>query len=70
MKIKIIQKKSKIGISPSQRATLSALGLRKIGSVVEKEASPQIEGMIKKVDHLVSTAVSYTHLTLPTNREV
>lgn len=55
MKIKIIQKKSKIGISPSQRATLSALGLRKIGSVVEKEASPQIEGMIKKVDHLVST---------------
>lgn len=47
-KIKIIQKKSKIGASPSQRATLRALGLRKIGSVVEKDLSPQIDGMIKK----------------------
>jgi|TARA_B110000263_G_scaffold165732_1_gene144299 large subunit ribosomal protein L30 len=54
-KIKIIQRKSKIGVSPSQRATLRALGLRKIGSVVEKNLSPQIDGMIKKVDHLVST---------------
>jgi large subunit ribosomal protein L30 len=56
-KIKIIQKKSKIGASPSQRATLRALGLRKIGSVVEKDLSPQIDGMIKKVDHLISTEV-------------
>ncbi|MDG2100791.1 MAG: 50S ribosomal protein L30 [Dehalococcoidia bacterium] len=54
-KIKIIQRKSKIGASPSQRATLRALGLRKIGSVVEKDLSPQIDGMIKKVDHLIST---------------
>ena len=54
MKIKIKQIKSKIGVSPAQRATLSALGLRKIGSIVEKEATPQITGMIKKVDHLVS----------------
>ena len=54
-KIKIIQRKSKIGASPSQRATLKALGLRKIGSVVEKDLSPQIDGMIKKVDHLIST---------------
>tara|TARA_B110000438_G_scaffold9136_1_gene9162 strand:+ start:1538 stop:1720 length:183 start_codon:yes stop_codon:yes gene_type:complete len=54
-KIKIVQKKSKIGASPSQRATLRALGLRKIGSVVEKDLSPQIDGMIKKVDHLIST---------------
>ena len=53
-KIKIIQRKSKIGAS-SQRATLRALGLRKIGSVVEKDLSPQIDGMIKKVDHLIST---------------
>ena len=54
-KIKIIQRKRKIGASPSQRATLRALGLRKIGSVVEKDLSPQIDGMIKKVDHLIST---------------
>ena len=54
-KIKIIQRKSKIGASPSQRATLRALGLRKIGSIVEKDLSPQIDGMIKKVDHLIST---------------
>ncbi len=54
-KVSILQTKSKIGISPAQRDTLRALGLRKIGSKVEKELSPQIKGMIKKVDHLIST---------------
>jgi large subunit ribosomal protein L30 len=53
-KIKIIQIKSSIGISPNQRANLRALGLRKRGSEVEQDNSPQIEGMIKKVQHLIS----------------
>ena len=54
-KIIIFQRKSKIRASPAQRDTLRALGLRKIGSKVQKDLSPQIEGMIKKVDHLIST---------------
>ena len=54
-KVIMFQRKSKIGASPAQRDTLRALGLRKIGSRVEKELSPQIEGMIKKVDHLITT---------------
>ncbi|PIE86145.1 MAG: 50S ribosomal protein L30 [Bacteroidia bacterium] len=53
-KLKIIQKKSKIGSTVRQKRTLEALGLRKINSYVEVEASPQILGMIKKVNHLVS----------------
>ena len=53
-KIKIIQTKSNIGLSPNQRANLRALGLRKRVSEVEKENSPQIEGMVKKVEHLIT----------------
>ena len=53
-KIKIIQTKSNIGLSPNQRANLRALGLRKRGSEVEKDNSPQIEGMLKKVQHVIS----------------
>ena len=53
-KIKIIQIKSSIGLSPNQRANLRALGLRKRGSEVEKDNSPQIEGMLKKVQHVIS----------------
>ena len=54
-KIRIKQTKSKIGSSKRQKRTLEALGLRKINSVVEHEASPQIMGMVKKVNHLIST---------------
>ncbi len=53
-KIKITQVKSRIGSNPSQRATLDSLGLRKMNQTVEHNATPQIEGMIKKVKHLVS----------------
>lgn len=52
-KIKIIQTRSKIGSSKRQKDTLTALGLRKIGATVEHEATPQITGMVKKVNHLV-----------------
>jgi large subunit ribosomal protein L30 len=53
-KIKITQIKSKIGSTDRQKKTLEALGLNKINAVVEHEATPQIKGMVAKVQHLVS----------------
>ncbi len=52
-KIKITQIKSKIKSPERQKRTLDALGLRKLNTSVEKEATPQILGMVKKVTHLV-----------------
>jgi large subunit ribosomal protein L30 len=52
-RIKIKQIRSRIGRPNDQRRTLDALGLRKINSVVEHNATPQILGMVKKVSHLV-----------------
>ena len=52
-KVKIVQIKSKIGRPKDQKRTLEALGLKKINSVVEHNATPQIIGMINKVKHLV-----------------
>ena len=60
--IKIQQIKSKIGYPVDQKRTLEALGLRKIGQVVEKEDSPALRGMIRKVHHLV-TVIDYTVIT-------
>tara|TARA_A100001037_G_C15089129_1_gene608151 strand:- start:1092 stop:1274 length:183 start_codon:yes stop_codon:yes gene_type:complete len=53
-KLRITQLKSGIGTKPAQRATLKALGLRKIRHEVVQDDSPQIRGMIAKVIHLVS----------------
>ena len=52
-KIKVTLVKSTIGCKKDQIATVKALGLRKIRSVVEHNDTPQIRGMIKKVSHLV-----------------
>ncbi|MDR1429484.1 MAG: 50S ribosomal protein L30 [Spirochaetaceae bacterium] len=52
-KIKISLIRSTIGALPKQRATVRSLGLRKIGSSVEQEASPEILGMVRVVSHLV-----------------
>jgi large subunit ribosomal protein L30 len=52
--IKIKQVRSRIGWPKDQKRTLDALGLRKIGRVVEHEENPAILGMIEKVKHLVS----------------
>ena len=52
--IKIQQIKSKIGYPVDQKRTLEALGLHKIRQVVEKEDSPSLRGMIRKVRHLVA----------------
>jgi large subunit ribosomal protein L30 len=53
-KIRIRLIRSTIGSLPKQRATVRALGLRKIGSSTEQEASPAILGMIKVITHMVS----------------
>lgn len=52
-KILIKQKRSVIGVTPQQRATMRALGLRKINTVREHEDNPVIRGMIDKVHHLI-----------------
>ena len=51
-KIKITQIKSTIDRHFSQKATMQALGIRKLHQTVEKEATPQILEMLKKVSHL------------------
>lgn len=53
MKIRITLVRSVIGSLPKQRSTVRALGLRKMGSSVEQENSPEILGMVKVVSHLV-----------------
>ncbi len=53
-KIKVTKVKSAINRTQRQKRTLEALGLRKIGQVVEHDATPNILGMVDKVKHLVS----------------
>lgn len=53
-KIRVKLVRSPIGRKPEQRRTVKALGLRKMNSIVEKEATPQILGMVNSVSHLVS----------------
>ncbi len=52
--IKIQQTKSRIGAPKDQKRTLDALGLTKLNHIVEKEDTPIIRGMIRKVHHLVT----------------
>ncbi len=52
LKIKLVKSTNKS--LKNQKATVKALGLKKIGSVVEQQDNPQIRGMIKTVSHLVS----------------
>lgn len=54
--IKVTLKKSTIGCKKDQIATVAALGLKKIGQVVEKNDTPQIRGMVFKVKHLVEVS--------------
>ena len=52
--IKIKQTKSRIGAPVDQKRTLQALGLHKISQVVEREDTPSLRGIIRKVHHLVT----------------
>jgi large subunit ribosomal protein L30 len=53
-RLQITYVKSSIGYHKSQKATVKALGLRRLGDKVEQEDTPVIRGMIHKVAHLVS----------------
>ncbi|MFT4850095.1 MAG: large subunit ribosomal protein L30 [Sediminicola sp.] len=53
-KIKVKKVKSAINRTLRQKRTLEALGLSKIGQVVEHDDTPNILGMVNKVKHLVS----------------
>jgi large subunit ribosomal protein L30 len=55
-KIKITLVKSAIDRPERQKLTLKALGLNKLNSTKEVEATPQILGMVRKVEHLVLVA--------------
>ena len=52
-KVKVTLIRSTIGQKPEKRATLRSLGLKKINSTVEHNATPAILGMIAAVAHLV-----------------
>ena len=52
-KAKVTQVRSTINRPRDQKATIQALGLGKINRTVEKEVTPQILGMLKKVSHLI-----------------
>jgi len=52
-KIKITLVKSPIDRPERQKQTLKALGLGKTNATKEVEATPQILGMVRKVEHLV-----------------
>ena len=51
--LRITQTRSEIGSSERHRGTLRALGLGRIGRTVEREATPETAGMLRKVRHLV-----------------
>ena len=51
--LKITLKKSLIGRKQDQKDTVKALGLKKIGQSVVKDNTPQIQGMVKKIDFML-----------------
>ena len=57
-KIHIKWIKSGIGCKADHRRTIQALGLRKLNDVVEKKATPQIMGMVRKVSYLLEVKES------------
>ncbi len=52
-KVRVKQVRSKINRPKNQKLTLEALGLKRINHVVEHELTPQIQGMIRTVNHLI-----------------
>jgi large subunit ribosomal protein L30 len=54
-KVKLV--KSLIRVSKDQKATVYALGLKKVNQEVVKEVNPAILGMLKKVSHLIKIEI-------------
>ncbi|MCW2972778.1 MAG: ribosomal protein [Thermoleophilia bacterium] len=52
-KILITQTRSRIGQSPRHRATLDALGLRKINATTVRERTEVLEGQLRLINHLI-----------------
>ncbi len=52
--IHVTYRKSAIGYPSDQKATITALGLKKLHHTVEHDDSPAVRGMVDKVRHLVS----------------
>lgn len=52
--LKVTYRKSAIGYSRDQKATIAALGLRRLHQTVEHQDTPALRGMVHKVRHLVS----------------
>ncbi len=55
-KLEVKLKRSTIGSTERQKATVRGLGLRKIGATRVLENTPAVRGMVKKVIHLVDVA--------------
>lgn len=53
-KLRITYVKSAIGYNEKQKATIRALGFRKLNQTVELEDNPALRGMVNKVSHLVT----------------
>ena len=53
-KIRITQVRSAIGRPKRQKLTIEALGIKRMNVPVEHEATPQVLGMVRKVNHLVT----------------
>ncbi len=51
--VRVTQTRSTIGETKRHRATMRALGLRKINQIVEQKDTPTLQGMLRKVAHLV-----------------
>jgi len=54
--VRIEQVRSVNGTDPKQKATLKALGLGRIGKAVERKDSPQLQGQLRVVSHLVEVS--------------
>jgi large subunit ribosomal protein L30 len=54
--VQIKQVRSANGTNPSQKATLKALGLGGIGKAVERKDSPQLQGQLRVISHLVEVS--------------
>ena len=55
--LKITQVKSRIGYKKKAKATLDAMGLKKMNHTVELPDNPAIRGMIKKIEYLIKVEV-------------
>lgn len=63
VQLKVTLKRSPIGFERSQKLTVRALGLRRLRQSVLHTATPQIVGMVRKVQHLVDVAEANAEAT-------